>query len=98
MKRAAILAAATDCVCRDRAKTHGDAEDNFRRIAGHWTWWLQSKLQDGAVVTPADVAQMMVGFKQARTMGNPTHMDSFTDQCGYSALAGEIAAKACQND
>ena len=97
MTRAEILDAAKACITVDRAATHGEAEDSFAWIAGHWNWWLQDKLEPGASITPYDVAQMMVGFKQARAKGNPAHMDSFFDQCGYSALAGEIAAKSCSN-
>lgn len=94
MNRADILNTARDCVTRDRAATHGAAEDNFAWIAGHWNWWLQDKLEPGASITPYDVAQMMVGFKQARAKGNPAHGDNFTDGCGYFALAGEIAQRA----
>ena len=97
MTRADILDAAKACITVDRAATHGAAEDSFAWIAGHWNWWLQDKLEPGASITPYDVAQMMVGFKQARAKGNPAHGDSFLDQCGYSALAGEIAAKSCAN-
>lgn len=93
MNRADILNTARDCVTRDRAATHGEAEDNFAWIAGHWNWWLQDKLEPGASITPYDVAQMMVGFKQARAKGNPAFHDNAIDAVGYSALAGEIGAK-----
>ena len=96
MNRADILNTARDCVTRDRAATHGEAEDNFAWIASHWNWWLQDKLEPGASITPYDVAQMMVGFKQARAKGNPAHGDNFTDGCGYFALAGEIALRATE--
>lgn len=97
MNRATILDTARDCITRDRAATHGNAEDNFAWIAGHWNWWLQDKLEPGASITPYDVAQMMVGFKQARAKGNPAHGDNFTDGCGYFALAGEIALRATES-
>lgn len=93
MTRADILDTARDCITRDRAATHGDAENNFAWIAGHWNWWLQDKLEPGASITPYDVAQMMVGFKQARAKGNPAFHDNAIDAVGYSALAGEIGAK-----
>ena len=93
MTRADILDAAKACITVDRAATHGAAEDSFAWIAGHWNWWLQDKLEPGASITPYDVAQMMVGFKQARAKGNPAHMDSHCDAVGYAALAGEIGAK-----
>ena len=91
MNRADILTTAHTTITVDRAATHGSAENTFGRIAGHWTWWLQSKLQPGAAVTAYDVAQMMVGFKQARAMTNPAHADNHVDAVGYAALAGEIA-------
>lgn len=96
MTRADILDAAKACITVDRAATHGAAEDSFAWIAGHWSWWLQDKLEPGASITPYDVAQMMVGFKQARAKGNPAHMDSHCDAVGYAALAGEIALRATE--
>ena len=92
MTRADILDTAKQAITVDRAATHGDAEDNFSAIAGHWTWWLRDKLREDVAIDAYDVAQMMVGFKQARGRANPAHADNAVDQCGYSALAGEIAA------
>ena len=98
MNRADILDEAKRIVTQDRAATHGNAENSFADIAGHWTWWLQRKLAPGATITAYDVAEMMVGFKQARCMTNPTHRDNHTDKCGYGALAGEIAAADARCD
>ena len=97
MNRGAILDTAKDCITRDRAATHGDAEENFAWIAGHWNWWLQDKLEPGASITPYDVAQMMVGFKQARAKGNPAHGDNHVDAAGYVAIGGEIAAQQARS-
>lgn len=97
MTRADILDAAKACITVDRAATHGAAEDNFAWIAGHCNWWLQDKLEPGASITPYDVAQMMVGFKQARAKGNPAFHDNAIDAVGYSALAGEIGAKQARS-
>lgn len=88
--RSEILDTAKQYVTQDRAATHGDAEDNFSTIAGHWTWWLQGKLKPGETINAYDVANMMVGFKQARMKSNPAHLDSAQDLCGYGAIAGEI--------
>lgn len=93
MDRATILDTAKEYITKDRATTHGDAEETFGIIAGHWTWWLQDKLRPDVVITDYDVAQMMVGFKQARMKRNPSHIDSSQDLCGYGAIAGEIGAK-----
>lgn len=92
MNRSQILDTAKQYVTKDRAATHGDAERNFGLIAGHWTWWLQDKLRPGLVITDYDVANMMVGFKQARMKGSPSHIDSAQDLCGYGAIAGELGA------
>ena len=86
--RTEILRTAEQAVTVDRAATHGNAESNFTLIAGHWTWWLGDKLS--APITAYDVAQMMVGFKQARAHGNPANPENAIDAVGYSALAGEI--------
>lgn len=93
VSRADILDTAKTYVTKDRAATHGDAEDNFSMIAGHWTWWLQDKLKPGEKLDAYDVANMMVGFKQARMKSNPEHVDSAQDLCGYGAIAGEIATE-----
>ena len=93
MNRSEILNTADSYVSVDRAATHGSAEDSFSAIAGHWTWWLQDKLREGKAITAYDVAQMMVGFKQARGRANPVHTDNHIDAAGYAALAGEIATE-----
>jgi hypothetical protein len=91
--RETILNTAKRYISQDRAADHGEAEDNFANIAGHWTWWLQGRLKEGETLTAYDVAQMMVGFKQARMKHNRKHVDSAIDLCGYGALAGEIGAR-----
>ena len=91
MLRTEILETANEYITRDRAATHGDAEENFAQIAAVWTWWLNERLT--APVDAYDVAQMMSLFKKARAKGNRTHMDSPTDDIGYTAIAGEIASR-----
>lgn len=91
MNRSEILDTAKEYVTRDRAATHGDAEDNFTQIAEVWTWWLSERLRDP--VTAYDVAQMMSLFKKARAKANKAHLDNAIDDVGYSALAGEIAQR-----
>ena len=91
MNRSEILDTAKEYVTRDRAATHGDAEDNFTQIAIVWTWWLNTRLRDP--LTAYDVAQMMSLFKKARAKANKAHLDNFVDDAAYSALAGEIAQR-----
>jgi hypothetical protein len=85
MKRADILATASEYVTTDRAATHGDAEDNFRRIAELWNAYLG--LDD---ITSIDVAVMLALLKVARIRSNPNHADNWIDIAGYAACGGEI--------
>jgi hypothetical protein len=86
MNRADILATASEYVTKDRAATHGDAEDNFRRIADLWNAYLG--VDD---ITSIDVAVMLALLKVARIRSNPTHADNWIDIAGYAACGGEIA-------
>lgn len=88
MNRAEILDTAKQYVTQDRAAQHGDAEDNFRRIAALWNAYLDP---EGTFITPEDVAAMMALLKIARLSSNPKNMDSWTDGAGYLACGGEIA-------
>jgi hypothetical protein len=86
MKRADILATASEYVTQDRAATHGDAEDNFRRIADLWNAYLGVN-----TISAVDVAVMLALLKVARIKSNPTHADNWIDIAGYAACGGEIA-------
>jgi len=89
MLRTEILETANQYITKDRAATHGDAEDSFAQIAAVWTWWLNERLT--APIDAYDVAQMMSLFKKARAKGNPTNSENAIDDAGYTAIAGEIA-------
>ena len=91
MNRAQILDQAKEYITKDRASTHGKAEDNFSNIAGGWDWWLSIR-QDGPL-TAYDVSVMMTLFKVARAAGNPSHLDNNVDGVGYFAIAGELGSK-----
>ena len=87
MDRSAILAAATDCVCRDRNSTYGEPENGFALIAAYWSAHLDHP------VSAADVAVMMALLKLARIKANPAHADSWIDGAGYLACGGELATE-----
>lgn len=91
MKRSEILETANQYITRDRAATHGEAEDNFAQIADAWTWWLSERL--GNSITPYDVGMMMTLFKIARAKANPSNSENPIDGCGYLALSGEISTE-----
>ena len=83
--RSHILDTAKSYITRDRQADHGDAEDNFSRIAGYWS------LHTGVTLTATDVAVMMALLKVARIKQNPQHVDNWVDGAGYFACGGEIA-------
>lgn len=85
MNRAEILAAATDCVTRDRNSTYGEPENGFALIAAYWSAHLDHP------VTAADVAVLMTLLKLARIKANPACVDSWVDGAGYLACGGELA-------
>jgi len=89
MNREEILKTAIQYVTKDRAATHGDAEDNFDNVAELWSWWLHGR--EICAVNGFDVGIMMALFKLARIKGNTGHLDNFIDGAAYLALAGEIA-------
>jgi hypothetical protein len=83
--RSDVLSTAERLVNGDRDQTHGSPALTFGRIAALWSAHL------GVTITPAQVAQMMILFKVARLGGNPAHMDSWVDVCGYAACGGELS-------
>ena len=87
MNRAKILDTAKEYVTKDRAATHGSAEDNFGLIACYWSAHLD------VGIGPEDVAIMMTLMKLARAKANPGHADNWVDGCGYLALGGEMATE-----
>ena len=92
MNRSEILSAANICITKDRAATHGNAENNFEAIAGGWNWWLS--IRPEGKLTAHDVAMMMSIFKTARVANNKNHTDNYIDNAGYQAIAGELAASS----
>lgn len=87
MNRSDILATARDYVTRDRAATHGDAEDQFATIGARWSILI------GVSLKPAQVALMMADLKLVRAWTNPAHGDNWIDLAGYAACGGEIATR-----
>jgi hypothetical protein len=85
--RAEILATAETLINGDRARTYGDAKENFQRIADLWAPIL------GINLTATDVALCLTQLKIARLVASPAHEDSWIDAAGYIALGGEIAGR-----
>ena len=93
MKRDEILETAMKIVTGGRNKQYGEPEDNFAVIAEYWSTYLSQHNGGRAVLlTPMDVALMMVLFKLGRlTTARAVTLDNFVDAAGYVACAGEIA-------
>ena len=87
MNRDETLTTALELINGERAKTYGDAAENFQRIAALWGPILN---QD---VTAVDVALCLLQLKVARIITTNGHADSWIDACGYLALGAEIAGK-----
>lgn len=89
--RAGILDTAKAYITKDRAATHGGAEDSFRIIAGGWQWYLDNRKP--GPLDAVDIAIMMAIFKVARATTNRGHTDNWIDMAGYAGCGGEIAAQ-----
>jgi len=87
MKRTEILETANEYITKDRAATHGGAEDSFGKIAEFWSIYL------GIDISAEDVCMLMSLLKIARFSNTPEHVDHTIDICGYAAIAGEIATE-----
>lgn len=85
--RKQILETAEQYINGPRAHDYGSARDNFTRIGAMWSNILQME----KLITPEQVALMMVAIKISRLAENPDHLDSWIDIAGYAALGGEIA-------
>jgi len=96
--RKSILSVASEIINKDRAATHGEAENSFQTIADYWSVYLSKEFHHSVKLTSLQVAQLMVLFKVARAHNNPQHLDNWVDQAGYTALAGEIAMKPPTNE
>ena len=90
MNRSEILAEADRCVSRDREAEYGGPRECLGTAAQLWTSYLQT-LAPIVELTAADVAQMMVLLKVARAATGTPKPDTYVDQAGYAALAGELS-------
>ena len=82
--RAEILDTAKDLITGDRHEQHGEAHQNFARIAALWSIILNHD------VDATQVALCMAALKISRSCSNPSLRDSYVDGAGYLALAGEL--------
>jgi Domain of unknown function (DUF6378) len=66
-------------------RQHGDAWTVHTRVAALWSAHL------GQLITPHDVALMMLLLKVVRTAGGAFNPDNYVDAAGYAGIAAELA-------
>lgn len=88
MTRTEILNAAEKCVNGEREQEYGSPEKNFDRIAEMWSCFLADKLKE--LISPSEVAAMMVLLKVSRIASGNARDDSWIDIAGYAACGGEL--------
>jgi Domain of unknown function (DUF6378) len=88
MRAREVCRRAADLVSSDRARQYGDARLLHARIAALWSAHL------GHLITPHDVALMMLLLKVARTAGGTFNLDNYVDAAGYAGIAAELASNA----
>jgi hypothetical protein len=98
VKAAEIASKAADLVSGDRAHVHGDMLANHQKIADVWNGILAASGKAGLPLDAHDVANLMEGLKIARRYTGKFNADDYIDGCGYSACAGEIAARLADPD
>lgn len=75
----------------DRAKQHGNKRDNHQNIANLWNGYLLNLgMAQHRVLTPHDIALMMVLLKIARTASGSINPDDYVDGAGYMGVAAEV--------
>lgn len=94
MMAKAVATAAADLVGGDRKEAYGDTLLGLERIALMWNGLLAiAGKAPKRPINAHDVAQMMVGLKQARAYTGPFRIDNHIDAAGWSAVAGEAASR-----
>lgn len=83
-ERGDVLLKAHDVINGQRQNAYGDPEDSFETIAKLWSVWT------GVDLSAHDAAVMMALMKIARMKHGAGSQDSYTDCCGYAALAADM--------
>ena len=92
--RERLLKEAINITTSDRNAAYGNPEDNFANIAAYWSSYLTQSTKVDIVISPQDVAHMMILMKVARLATNPTHYDSLLDIAGYAACGEDCRVGA----
>ena len=88
-----LLDEAYEIISNDRNKAYGSPEENFDNIASLWTTYLTAANKVDILVSPVQVAHLMILMKIARLSTNPLHRDSGVDIAGYAACGEDCRVK-----
>lgn len=94
--QANILDDAKKIIYGDREATYGDPGKNLTMISDLWEMYVCHKYNVDVMLSPLDVANMMILLKVARLANSPEHLDSLTDIAGYAALQERVTNHANQ--
>lgn len=94
MTRAEILSIATDIVTKDRATTHGPAENTFKALAVVRKGLDIARAHRTRII--ADEALDLAALKLVRAAYNPQHMDNAIDGAAYFAIFGELVLREAE--
>ncbi len=94
-ERGQVLLEAHKIVNGDRQQSYGNPEDTHRVIAEMWSGFMRAKISTDvidyhAMISPKDVALMMVLFKIGRELNGAGCEDNMVDAAGYIALAADM--------
>lgn len=84
MTREEMLKTATEIVTKNRQDQYGKPEHVFGEIQRLWSAYLHMKLSE------ADVCNLMILLKMARSKDHEDYTDNWVDIAGYAACACEM--------
>jgi hypothetical protein len=85
-----LLDEAKDIIAGPRAAAYGPAEESFLTIANLWQDYLYVAVGTNEILSPQDVAHMMILMKIARQVHSHKR-DNLVDIAGYAALSQRIS-------
>ena len=88
-----IVTKALKLITGERQEEYGAPERNFTVIANLWNAYLAGI---DHLLTPADVASMMLLFKMSRNMTGSVKQDTDIDLIGYALLGVQIRQRMAE--
>jgi hypothetical protein len=100
MERVDLLETALDAVFGWRGADYGAPEQSFSIIQTLWQTYLFNldKTRGTLNLTEADIANLLILLKVARTLQKPEHKDSWVDVAGYAACGWDVVNRKRKDD